>query len=91
VALQKAMAERLGVEIEQSTAPFQDYLTGETGTGCQLVATGTGQDFPHFVEVAADLGKYRLDLGRLRGGLFALTVETPYNGQASIVKTSSRR
>lgn len=36
-------------------ADFQDYISNTTGQGCQIVVTGTGNDFPHFVEVATGL------------------------------------
>ena len=28
-----------------ATAPFQDYLTGQSGAGCQITVAGTGHDF----------------------------------------------
>jgi hypothetical protein len=56
-ALREAMAEALGAEIALATGSFQDYITGRTGTSCQLTATGTGQEFPDLVEVAAQLGE----------------------------------
>jgi len=40
--------------IEPST-PFADPLSGETGLGCTLTATGTGADFPEPGKVTADL------------------------------------
>ncbi len=40
-ALQAALSEQLGHE-----------LTKQEGTACTLIATGTGEDFGHFVEVA---------------------------------------
>jgi len=33
-------------------APFQDYVSGKAGTGCQATATGTGLDFENFMVVA---------------------------------------
>ena len=39
------MATTLDVEVTQSEAPISDPSTGETGTGCQATATGTGEQF----------------------------------------------
>ncbi|MFB0537654.1 MAG: hypothetical protein ACETWR_22025 [Anaerolineae bacterium] len=50
-----AMAYTLGVDVATAEAPFQDYTTGNTGTGCQATATGTGLDFEDFTVVADDL------------------------------------
>jgi hypothetical protein len=50
--LAKAMAQTLGVEVATAEAPFQDYITGQSGSGCQVTATGTGRDFESFVTVA---------------------------------------
>jgi len=54
-ALQAAMAEELSVEVQLDLAPFEDYISGASGTSCQMTATGTGRDFSNFVEVAASL------------------------------------
>lgn len=43
--LQRELAGALGVEVEQSTGPFEDYTIGERGTSCLLEAAGTGADF----------------------------------------------
>jgi dipeptidyl-peptidase-4 len=43
--LAHAMANTLGVQVTQSEAPFTDPSTGQTGTGCQATATGTGEQF----------------------------------------------
>jgi hypothetical protein len=39
--------ESLGNEGAASTAPFPDYNTGQTGSGCQVAVTGTGVAFPN--------------------------------------------
>lgn len=40
------MAQTLGVEVMTTAQiPFTDYITGNTDTGCQLTASGTGLDF----------------------------------------------
>jgi hypothetical protein len=40
------MEQMLGVGMAiTAPAPFEDYITGQTGTGCQVTASGTGLDF----------------------------------------------
>jgi hypothetical protein len=39
------MAGALGVEVMVEEAPFQDHVGGTEGTGCQVMATGTGMEF----------------------------------------------
>jgi hypothetical protein len=53
--LAKAMAKTLGVEVATAEAPFQDYIGGKSGIGCQATATGSGLDFENFPSVAQDL------------------------------------
>ena len=53
--LADAVAQTLGVEVATAEAPFQDYVSGKDGTGCQTTATGTGLDFENFVVVAISL------------------------------------
>ena len=43
--LQADAEAALGVAFTMSEAPFLDYVSQESGTGCQLTATGTGADF----------------------------------------------
>ena len=50
--LANAMAQTLGVDVATAEAPFQDYVSGKGGTGCQAIATGTGLDFENFMVVA---------------------------------------
>jgi hypothetical protein len=47
-----AMALTLDVQVLEMEAPFEDYISGKTGTGCQAMAEGTGLDFESFVAVA---------------------------------------
>jgi hypothetical protein len=53
--LRDLVAAVLRVEATINETSFTDYVNNVTGTGCQIIATGTGADFPHFVEVATDL------------------------------------
>jgi tetratricopeptide (TPR) repeat protein len=53
--LANAMSQALGVDVATVEAPFQDYATGKTGTGCQATAMGTGLDFGGFAVVADSL------------------------------------
>ena len=43
--LTKAMGQALSAEVAMAEAPFQDYTTGQAGTGCQAAAAGAGWDF----------------------------------------------
>jgi len=43
--LAKAMGQTLSVKPATAEAPFQDYVTGQAGTGCQTAVAGTGWDF----------------------------------------------
>ncbi len=43
--LAQAMTEALGAKVTQSEAAFNDAVTGHAGTGCQVTATGTGEQF----------------------------------------------
>lgn len=54
--LQSAVAEALGVAIEQDeAAPFTSAFGDLTGQSCRLSATGTGENFTNFVDVAQKL------------------------------------
>jgi len=53
--LASTMALTLGIEILEVEAPFQDYISGKAGSGCQAMATGTGLDFENLVVVADTL------------------------------------
>jgi hypothetical protein len=43
--LAKAMGQALGVKAVVVEAPFQDYVTGQAGTGCHAAVAGSGWDF----------------------------------------------
>jgi hypothetical protein len=49
------LEEELSVPVESGEATFSDYLSGTGGQACLLTATGTGEDFAPFPQVAADL------------------------------------
>jgi hypothetical protein len=55
--LRDSTAAALGVEAVtlNESAPFEDYLSGTSGTGCLITATGTGEDFTSYVDVYARL------------------------------------
>jgi len=53
--LSKTMVQTLGAAVTTEEAPFQDYINGKAGTGCQMRATGTGLDFENFWSVAETL------------------------------------
>ncbi|NIO70530.1 MAG: hypothetical protein GTN71_16255 [Anaerolineae bacterium] len=53
--LANAMAQTLGVDVATAEAPFQDYVSGKGGTGCQATAQGTGLDFENLTAVADTL------------------------------------
>ena len=54
--LQSAVVEALGVAIEQKDAvPFTSAFGDLTGESCRLNATGTGENFTNFVDVAQKL------------------------------------
>jgi len=53
--LRTAVSRTLGVEAVSREAAFQDYVTGQMGTGCQITAIGTGLDFESFPSVADTL------------------------------------
>ncbi len=50
--LADAMANTIGVKVETDTAAFDDYVGGDSGSGCQMMATGTGDDFESYSQVA---------------------------------------
>ncbi len=43
--LARAMEQAVGVKTVTAEAPFQDYVAGQAGTGCQSTAAGAGWDF----------------------------------------------
>jgi len=65
-AVRAAVADALDAADDAVTvaeAPFQDIMTGEGGTGCQIRVTGTGADFDNFVRVAGDVKTVLQSLG----------------------------
>lgn len=50
--LADAVAKTVDVEVATDTAAFDDYVTSESGSGCEATATGTGADFESFPRVA---------------------------------------
>lgn len=61
--LANAAQQTLGVEVMTSEAPFEDYVSGEEGTGCQVTATGTGLEFESYWSVAEELKAMLADRG----------------------------
>ena len=51
--LADVVAQAVGLPTTIGEAPFEDFITRETGTGCQVLATGTDVDLPD-VNVAVD-------------------------------------
>lgn len=49
-----AQALNVTVEQEENTA-FQDIIDNSSGVSCRLTATGTGENFTHFLDVANNL------------------------------------
>jgi hypothetical protein len=41
----KVLQDVLGTAGTAAEVPFEDYITGQSGTGCQVTVTGTGADF----------------------------------------------
>ena len=62
-AIRDQVAATLGVQAEATEAPFVDFITAETGTGCRITATGTGAHFPDFVTVSNQLREMLQALG----------------------------
>ena len=61
--LRDAFASALGVEATLSTADFGDFVTGQSGTGCLVTATGTGENFSSFLAVAGQLREMLTERG----------------------------
>ena len=53
--LADAMSKSVGVKVTTGTAAFADYVGGDSGSGCQITATGTGADFENYPKTAASL------------------------------------
>lgn len=63
VQLADDMGKVLGSKPQTSDADFVDYISGESGTGCQASAAGTGADFGDLPDIAAKLEKMLADDG----------------------------
>lgn len=53
--LADALSETVGVKAATEQSVFDDYVSNETGTGCQATAAGTGTDFESVPVVASAL------------------------------------
>ena len=53
IDLADAMSRALSILGDTVVAPFEDYISGKSGAGCQTTVIGTGNDFQH-VGVIAD-------------------------------------
>lgn len=49
------VARLLNTTVVTSTAPFDDYVSGGSGTACMVEAKGDGTDFPDLFATASDL------------------------------------
>lgn len=61
--LRGIVSEALDAEATIEEVAFNDYINHIPGTGCQILATGTGEDFTHFVDVAQTLQGRFAELG----------------------------
>jgi hypothetical protein len=61
--LGKAIADAVGISGVMTEAPFENFATRETGTGCLTTITGDGNDFTDFYDVFLTL-KEVLESGR---------------------------
>lgn len=64
----------IGGTASNNEAPFLDYVTGDTGTACTLIVTGTGASFGHLRAATATLRTLFTDQGWEQDE--AYTVET---------------
>ena len=55
IDLADAMSQALGIPGDTAVAPFDDYVSGKNGAGCQTTVTGTGNDFQHVGAIADTL------------------------------------
>jgi len=56
-SLADALGQALGVTMERAEAPFEDYISGQTGRGCRMTAGGTGLDFKDLATIVSALGE----------------------------------
>lgn len=67
----EGVSATLGVDTVLVDAPFTDYITGQNGIGCQVIATGTGADFAHAAGVAMALEAMLADQGWRQDAAYA--------------------
>lgn len=53
--LRDTVAATLGTSADLREAEFNDFVTGQTGRGCEISVSGTGETFGSFLDVAAQL------------------------------------
>jgi hypothetical protein len=61
--LGKAIADAVGINGVMTIAPFEEFTTGEFGTGCLTTIKGDGNDFDNFWDVFETLKAVLEDLG----------------------------
>lgn len=61
--LGQVMMSTIDMTVTLETAHFADYLSGISGTGCQLAATGTGADFESHTVIYDDLQAMLVERG----------------------------
>jgi hypothetical protein len=54
-ALQSGVNQALSVNGTMTEAPFDDLITKESGSGCQITVTGSGASFKNLLETAGNL------------------------------------
>ena len=86
-ALQEDLAVVLGVEVNQGTAPFENYATGEAGTCCLLRAAGTGENFPNELGLITTLQFFFEDRGWIID--IRYTAEAPNGIAFGLIKGTS--
>jgi hypothetical protein len=91
--LGQAMMHTLQVTVTLSQAPFEDYVQGTSGTGCQATAVGTGVDFESYSSVAASLNAmmdergWREDQMYAAGGPTGTATAFRHNGDLCLLST----
>lgn len=53
--LRDTVAAALGTQADLREAEFNDFVTGQSGRGCEISVSGTGETFGSFLDVAAQL------------------------------------
>lgn len=61
--LRVAVSELVGIEAIVQETVFTDYINNLSGSGCQILITGTGVDFTNFVDVSVALRELFAGLG----------------------------